>query len=442
MATYDPERSRQAARNWLDDWVEQPSDMTEPARPSPTGTSWPALKRQHALHGLAGEIVRILEPDTEADPAALLVQLLAAFGAMVGRGPHWRVEGVEHHSNLNILLVGETSKGRKGTSWGRVSSTLGRAERCREVSGLSSGEGLKWAVRDPISKMERGQEVIADEGVTDKRLLVQESEFAQVLRACARHGNTLSATIRSAWDSGNLSTLTKSDTVTATGAHISIIGHITSDELRAELTATDAANGFANRFLLVCVKRSKCLPFGGSGLADDVLGNFGDRLEKAAIQARKLGAVDMTEAARTTWAGVYPKLSDGRPGLHGAVTGRAEAQAIRLALLYALLDGAEAIDKEHLLAALAVWDYCDDSASFIFGDSLGDPVADEILKSLGAAGQAGLTRTDISALFKRHQSAARIDAALSLLEGKGLADRRSLKTGGRAVENWTACVAK
>jgi len=139
---------------------------------------------------------------------------------MVGRGPHWRVEGVEHHGNLFVLLVGDTSKGRKGTSWGRVANVFNYIDdKAREVSGLSSGEGLKWAVRDEITstrynkKTNTTEEVIEDPGVSDKRLLVQEGEFAQVLRACVRTGNTLSATIRSTWDSGNLSTLTKNDTV-------------------------------------------------------------------------------------------------------------------------------------------------------------------------------------------------------------------------------------
>jgi hypothetical protein len=99
--------------------------------------------------------------------------------------------------------------------------------------------------------------------VLDKRLLVLEPEFAQVLRQGMRAGNTLSATIRCAWDNGNLQTLTKNDPVKATGAHVCVVGHITADELRAELTATDSANGFANRFIFMCVQRSKTLPFGG-----------------------------------------------------------------------------------------------------------------------------------------------------------------------------------
>jgi hypothetical protein len=123
------------------------------------------------------------------------------------------------------------------------------------------------------------------------RLLVVEAEFAQVLRQAARAGNTLSATIRSASDSGNFRTITRNEPITATGAHICIIGHITANELRAELTATDSANGFANRFLFMCARRSKALPFGGGPINPDVQEGFARRIGRAVEGARRLGAV-------------------------------------------------------------------------------------------------------------------------------------------------------
>ena len=288
--------------------------------------TWPESLNEVAFHGLAGEIVRAIEPHSEADPAAILLQVLVAFGALVGRGPHVRVEGDQHHANLFSILVGETAKARKGTSWGRVREVFGVEGWPAVVSGLSSGEGLKWQVRDRITRMERdkktgfSEEVEIDSGVLDKRLLVIEPEFAQVLRQGVRAGNTLSATIRCAWDTGRLATLTKNDPVTATDAHISIIGHITADELRAELTATDSANGFANRFVFMCVKRSKALPFGGGMLDADLLAEVGSRLTMAAVQARTRSAVGMTASARDIWASVYPTISEGMPGLFASVT--------------------------------------------------------------------------------------------------------------------------
>lgn len=94
--------------------------MDEQARNSHTGSfrdlSWPELDDK-ALHGLPGEIVREVLPHTEADKAALLSSLLAACGNAMGRGAHMRVGADRHYLNLNLGLVGETSKGRKGMSW-------------------------------------------------------------------------------------------------------------------------------------------------------------------------------------------------------------------------------------------------------------------------------------------------------------------------------------
>jgi hypothetical protein len=218
-----------------------------------------------AFYGLAGEIVRTIAPHSEADPIALLVQFLASFGSVIGGGPYYQVEADQHHPNIFGVLVGTSSKARKGTSAGRIRSVLrGVDDRWveeRVKGGLSSGEGLIAAVSDEIRRYDSKtrQFEVVDPGATDKRLLIEEAEFASALAAMDRHGNTLSPVIRNAWDARTLSTLTKNSPLKATGAHISIIGHITQDELRARMTSTEAANGFANRFLFfACGDLSAC----------------------------------------------------------------------------------------------------------------------------------------------------------------------------------------
>ena len=406
--------------------------------------AWPAAMDEAALHGIAGEFVRMIEPDTESDPAAILVQFRVAFGALVGRGPHFLVEGDEHHANLFAVMVGQSSKARKGTSWSRVRAVFERVPNWKgHVSGLSSGEGLKYHVRDAREEttVNKNGELVTknvDEGVADKRLLAVEPEFASVLRVSSRQGSTLSATIRAAWESGTLATLTRNDPITATGAHVCIVAHVTADELRAELTATDTANGFANRFLFVAARRSKLLPHGGDKGDQAELQALVARLRERAELVRTRGRLAWTPAARVIWERVYPELSEGHDGLRGAVTGRAEAQTLRIALVYALLDGADEIDAPHLIAALAVWTYCDATASYLFGGSIGDRIADEIMRRLRAAGDAGMTRTEIRDAFGRHQSAERIGAALDLLMRKGRAKCETVNTGGRRAEVWRA----
>jgi hypothetical protein len=408
----------------------------------------PPSLSEAALFGLPGEFVRVVGPHSEADPAALLIQFLVAFGNCAGRATWFPVEADRHHLNLNALLVGTTSKGRKGTSWGHVRSLFARVDSywapgCLR-SGLSSGEGLIWEVRDPIAKQEpikeKGRIVgyqsnVVDEGVTDKRLLVLEAEFASTLRVMAREGSTLSAVVRQAWDDGGLRALAKNSPAKATDAHISIIGHITKDELRRELTQTDAANGFANRFLFVCSRRSKALPEGGH-LAADALDPILWGLDAALKVARQAGELRRDAAARALWASVYPELSEGRLGLLGAATGRAEAQVVRLSCLYALLDRSVVVCEPHLQAALALWDYCAQSAAFVFGDTVGDHAADEVWSALRQAGPEGLGRTEINAAFHRNRSAEQISRALAILYEQGHVDCTMIETGGRPREVW------
>src|SRR5262249_271756 len=127
-----------------------------------------------------------------------------------------------------------------------------------------------------------------------------------------------------------------------------------------------------NRYLFTCVRRSKLLPFGGTQNRD-VVELLGTRTREALTAARNIGQVGMTEAATRRWTGIYTALAVGAPGLLGEITNRAEAQVIRLALIYALLDRARQIDVVHLDAALAVWRFCEASARHIFGDTQGNP---------------------------------------------------------------------
>jgi hypothetical protein len=146
----------------------------------------------------------------------------------------------------------------------------------------------------------------------------------------------------------------------------------------------------------------------------------------------------MDGEASAIWHKVYPALSEGMPGLLGAVTSRSEAQTIRVALVYCLLDGADTMTAEHLRAALAVWEYAEASARHVFGDATGDPVADQLLRELRVADTAGMTKTQISALFGRNRPAAAIDSAIALLERLGLITEHETSTAGRPTTTWVA----
>jgi hypothetical protein len=329
------------------------------------------------------------------------------------------------------------------------------------MNGLSSGEGLIEVVRDAVMKEEKNkgtgefESTVVDPGVDDKRVLVIESEYARPLRAMGRPDNTLSAILRCAWDGTDLAIMTRKNPLRATSPHISLIGHVTVGDLRKHLNATEAANGFGNRNLYICAERSNVLPFGGDEVElrralRPLQNDLKKTIERAGEQEPSGDDVAEREFifdkdARARWEKVYPVLSAGRPGLLGAVIARAEAQVVRLALVYALFDqsgefGARGVIKlPHLEAALALWRYAEQSAAFVFGNALGDAEADEVLLHLKRAGTKGLSRTDIgTAVYGHHVSAAGLRRALGVLVRHGLAVMEERRTAGRSVEIWCA----
>ncbi len=294
--------------------------------------------------------------------------------------------------------------------------------------GLSSSEGLIHAIRDAHGE---------DPGEDAKRLCAMEAEWSSVLKQAERSGNTLTELLRNLWDGLGVIANKTVNPRQATGAHVSVIAHTTSADLTRHLTGTDAANGYGNRHLFFCVKRSQFLPWGGCA-ADAELMPLREELHRAAGCAQHTEEVGIAPAARPLWEAVYPVLEADRGGLVGALTARGSAHVRRLAMLYALGDCSATVRPVHLLAALALWDYSERSVVHLFGDKTGNPLADEI-KLLLANAPAGMTREDIVRKLGNHHYGDRLSKALAELQAVGQARVQTVATGGRPAERWHAC---
>jgi hypothetical protein len=337
---------------------------------------------------------------TEADPAAMYAQLLAGIGSLIGPGAYFLADGARHHANFFTVICGRTAKARKGTSWARVKNVLSDLDdlwlASRVKSGVVSGEGI----------------IEAFKGDTDKRLLLIEGEFGQVLQSMKREGNTVSVILRQAWDGSRIAVLRRKDPIDVEGAHVSMIGHITLPELHRLLASVEISNGLANRCLWVFADRASLLPEGGE--SPDLSSPLA-QLHRAISAARNRGRMERDTAARSLWASMYEDLSQEPPGKLGEILSRSESQVMRLALLLALLDESPAISGQHLEAALAFWRYCEDSAAFIFADSFTNPKAVKILAALQNGPQ---TMSQLHKLFGNNSSKADIENALTELAPK------------------------
>jgi hypothetical protein len=256
-----------------------------------------------------------------------------------------------------------------------------------------------------------------------------ETEFAGSLKVMTREGNTLSPVLRDAWDGkAVLGTLTKNSPTRATGAHISVIGHTTPEDLHVHLAEVDAANGLANRFLILLTERARLCPV-PARVPANVIDALALHVRDALEAARHVADLRLTAGAESLWRHIYPSLSGEVPGLVGAVLGRAEPHVLRLAGIYTLLGEAQEIAVEHLESALALWDVVDASARTIFRDRTGNSVADRLRDSV-LPGEA-LALDEIHERLGRHTPASRLREAIRLLVELGDFRVGTEATGGR-----------
>ena len=408
--------------------------------------NWPKL-HPNAFYGLAGEFVDLATANSEADRVAVLLTFLDRFGVECGPGPHLMVGDSKHYPRIFSVLVGASSKARKGTSAKPVGVVFNLDElfsaksdfntspyktaRC-SPGPLSSGEGITNAVRDETrewklnKKTGQGEWIVTDPGIEDKRLFILDEEFASALSCIKREGNTLSPIIRNIWDNGNIDPLTKTSKISATGAHIGILTHITIAELSKMLNETETLNGFANRFLWACVRRSKLVPF-PEPMDPGKLYFIQEKLMEIILANKTIGRMEFSPQAKQRWLHEYENISKERTGLIGSVMNRAEAQVLRLSMLYALLDSSAEIKTKHLEAALAMWNYCEQSVSFIFAERSEDPTADRILMALKDGPKS---KTELHGIFKRHKSAQEISRALRELISQNKIKQEKVATKG------------
>lgn len=371
-----------------------------------------------AFRGLAGDVVRAMEPHTEADSAGLLVNVLTHFGAMVGADAKVLVGFAPHPPSLSTALVGRTARSRKGTATTEVQGVMRRVEdrwdEAHQVSGFGSGEGfIEHAATNPGSA-----------------IYLVETELARLLAVASRDGSTISSVLRAAWDFKRLEVRVRRNPLNAPPAPVSMVAHITIDELkdsRHGLRLVEMMNGFGNRILWTFVDRRRLIS-APERPPEHELTPLVQRLREALVAARKAGVVGRTPGANALWSELYARTSDDvGVGIIDPLIARADAQLVRLSLIYALMDGSNIVDVPHLESAWEVWRYCRWSAQHIFvGAGTGDPDVDRIAAVLRSGEE--LSGTDLDRMFQGNRSIPDLrEKAIDL----GIAEEHTKQTGGR-----------
>ena len=383
------------------------------------------------LYGLVGDVARAGGDTTEANPFAVAANFIAFMGCAIGRGPYMPIGNTWHHPRMFVLHIGRSGRGRKGDAV----SLISRIERALKAlnqeatpqvhrGGLSSREGLVYLIHDGFKE---GKTEV--DPVHDKRLLVIESEFANVLIQSKREGNTLSAALRDCWDGVSMKPATKSSRLWATDPHVSIVGAVTPSELLGLMESRELTNGFANRFLMFWAERSKMLAFPRATRQEDV-----DALAQRVLKVLQFcqserwvdkdhTRVELSQEARSRYEVLYhSELNDNSAGEKiTALIERRAPMLLRLAMLFALCDLTSTVEVRHIDAALAWVRFGVDSVKFIFGSAADEVAVAETNESAEkiiafVKSKNRVTRKQITVeCFSGHVSKTRIDAALDEL---------------------------
>jgi Protein of unknown function (DUF3987) len=359
--------------------------------------------------GILGEIAEAIDPGTEADKVGVYGSLMSMAGAIIGRDPHIMIGDTRHPLLIWPLLIGRTNSGRKGDATNSAKRVVKHA--CPDITdfsavGISSGEGIIFRIRDLDEK---------GNGTEDKRLFILEPEWARVMEACRREGSTLSSVLRQAWDGHELGSLTKAAYM-ASSSHVAILGHITPAEFRARINKADMAGGLYNRFLPLFVERRKYIPL-PEGLDDDTLNDLSEGFKKAVARARALNLIVLDRQATVVWEDeIYGDLTDIEAG-DGPVSQfvqRAPPYCLRIAALLSALDGRKRIKAADLSAAMAMVQYSIKSARHALDAGERNTELDRLRRAVDES-PAGLSGTEVSALFGRNRTGEELRALSDLL---------------------------
>lgn len=418
----------------------------------------PPRMAEEGFPELMRKIVEAACATSEAHPVAVGCNVIAFFSCMIGRGAFQRIGDAVIHCRPFQLIVGKSGKARKGTAEHTVREIfrradallrheLGNDDRLRvHAGGLSTGEGIAWAIRDLREADENGKG--ADLGVSDKRLLVIESEFDNLLSQLRRENNTLSATVRNLFDGRDMEPLTKTSQTRATRPHVVIIGHITGHELREKSTENDAANGLMNRFMLLYVYRPKLVPL-PEPTPDDLIDRLASHIAAAVIKitggnlhAHNQAEIRLSHAARDMWVRKYPQLTRDREGKGGSLLARSELYARMLAMIFACMDGRTQIEPCDLNAAVAWIEYWHASVTYVFNTPDDEGTLDDFTASVLSVitARPGITLTQLQEHWNRKRiKEVRLSAERLMNLAPPLVEcHKDDATGGRAASKYYA----
>lgn len=310
-----------------------------------------------ARQGIIDEYIRVMSPTTEAPDGFHLGVALTVIGAMIGRSVYASF-GKRLHANLFTLLVGDSGQSRKDTAIS-CGITLLRTTLTTETSMVTSG--AKASKVTVGSGVKVATDISSGEGLISTlkdtpNVLMYLSEFARLMGNANRQGTkTIAPVLMEAFDTpDSLSNLSKLSPVDAKEPYLSILAATQPRVLDGLLSEGDIHSGFINRWLIIPGKSTN--PNYWPPDIDrewlHVLFQNITALIGTAVDPRGMSGSDDAKAFWKIW---YEKhWYQERSDEESSMAVRHPVMAIKVALIYAVLNGDQVIDQWHLEVGIAI----------------------------------------------------------------------------------------
>lgn len=368
----------------------EPSRKAKAAKDGDTTGFTPTPMPPGAIVGWLREYVDLAEPTTESSESFHAACMLTVLGACIGK----RV-GVFHasnalYANFYTLLIGRSGHSRKDTAIGRalkmpmLAPPIGEPLRTlganfKVVRDISSAEGL-------IAMLKR-----------NNNLLLYATEFSKVMSNAARESTrSIAPTLIEAFDTPSTiqnntkANIEANDIQEAKNPYVSILTGIQPRTMARMIGEEEQYSGFLNRWLLVVG--------GGAGprpnppdFDTDAAWHLMVRAMDAITSYHDGALLRFSDKASDRWSEWYiASYPDGsRPEQEDAMSVRLGTLVKKVALVYAVLDRAQAIERQHLDAGIELVDWCWSHTRRLlptFGEAMDAKIARLILETLKRRG--------------------------------------------------------
>jgi hypothetical protein len=311
---------------------------------------WATEPPADAFFGWVGEYHRLVEPTTEAADAFHLGAALTLIGSMVGRRVRTVYASEPLYANVYTVLIGPSGSSRKDTA----------IKRALAITQLELSSGVSHAPVFSISRdVSSAEGLVADLRQAPHKLLYLTELSATLMNARRKSTATILDKLIEAWDTPHvLQNLNKMSPQIATNPYLSIIAATQPGRFASLITDEDIHSGFANRWLYMpgVGKSPRATP---PALDEPRAWELYLSLKRTVGNYAEGTVLRIAPECEERWSGWYAAQAAemGTSEEEDAMRIRHATLIHKLALIYAISEGAQTISLRHIEPAIALVDW-------------------------------------------------------------------------------------